>query len=114
MVKMMTRLDGNGSETPIAKKHHFSSFKFKMKSQFEHCAEELQKVEDDIKALKSRRLDILRKKESDRDDAEKTELADYDADYAKLEADKKYWQNALTKAQSHLAGIFKYVNRRPK
>ena len=81
-----------------------------MKSQFEHCAEELQKVEDDIKALKSRRLDILRKKESDRDDAEKAELADY----AKLEADKKYWQNALTKAQSHLAGIFKYVNRRPK
>lgn len=109
-IRLQHCLDGGGCKTSIVFISILSYIFMENLTEYK----ELKKVEEDIKKLKTRRLEILRKKETDRDDAEKAELTDYNSNLAKLEADKKYWQNAITVAQSHQRGIFMHVNIRPK
>jgi DNA-binding protein H-NS len=60
-----------------------------------YCATELKAAEKKLEELKARRLELLRKKEAERDDAEKAELADYE----ELKANKAKWFELLQKAQ---------------
>lgn len=112
-IRLQHCLDGGGCKTSIVF-ISILSYIFMENLTAKDCLKKLEEVEVAIKKLKTRRLEILRKKETDRDDAEKAELTDYNSNLAKLEADKKYWQNAITVAQSHQRGIFMHVNIRPK
>jgi hypothetical protein len=65
------------------------------------CYKELKAVELEIKELKARRLELLKKGE-ETDASEKAELEDYVSEVGKLEADKAKWFELLQKAQSRL------------
>ena len=74
---------------------------------FTYCANKLELVEGKIEKLKSdfksRRTELLGKKE--KDDAEKQELADYDSDLTELKKDKNYWQDELKEVTSQQQGL---------
>jgi hypothetical protein len=60
---------------------------------------ELKAAEKKLETLQARRLVLLKKKEEERDDAEKAELKDYDSELAEIKADKAKWFDLLRKAQ---------------
>jgi hypothetical protein len=64
-----------------------------------YCATKLEAVELKLETLKARRLALLKKKEEERDDAEKAELKDYEELKADMLNDKAKWFDLLQKAQ---------------
>ena len=70
-----------------------------------YCAKKLEDVEKEIKDLTSAYLTLLDKEEKHLLPSEKKKVKDYDANLAKLEAEKKDWIGLLKEAQKQQQGI---------
>jgi 16S rRNA G1207 methylase RsmC len=64
------------------------------------CLKKLEEVEDKIEKLTS----LLDKEEKDLLPSEKKKVKDFDANLAKLDKEKEYWQDALKEAQKQQQG----------
>ena len=69
------------------------------------CLKKLEEVDDKIEYLTSVYLTLLDKEEKDLLPSEKRKVKEFDANLAKLEAEKKEWIELLKKTQSQQQGI---------